>query len=210
MKIQIKICGMKFPENIIEIAALQPDYLGFIFYDKSPRYVAETLPEINSEIKKVGVFVNAEYSEIMRKAKEYQLDFIQLHGEETPEFCKKIEEQSLKVIKAFNIYKEFNFSILNNYITSCSYFLFDTKGTAHGGNGQSFDWRLLKNYHLEKTYFLSGGIGLENVTYLNTFLKKKYAKNCMAIDLNSRFEIEPGLKNKTALKEFIQQIKQQP
>ena len=111
MAVQIKICGMKFPENITDIAALQPDYLGFIFYDKSPRYVTDKLPEINSEIKKVGVFVNSEFLEIMQKAKEYQLDFIQLHGGETPEFCKKIEQQSLKVIKAFNLFKEFNFSL---------------------------------------------------------------------------------------------------
>ncbi len=210
MAVQIKICGMKFPENITDIAALQPDYLGFIFYDKSPRYVTDNLPEINSEIKKVGVFVNAEFSEIIQKTKEYQLDFIQLHGDETPEFCKRIEQQSLKVIKAFNLFKEFNFSILNNYSDSCTHFLFDTKGAAYGGNGKSFDWQLLENYHLEKTYFLSGGIGLENTTNLNLFLKKNYAKKCIAIDLNSRFEVEPGLKNKTTLKNFIQQIKQQP
>ena len=97
MKIQIKICGMKFSENIIEIAALQPDYLGFIFYEKSPRNITEKLPFINTEIKKVGVFVNAEISEIMQKANEYQLDFIQLHGEETPEFCDKIQSKSLKI-----------------------------------------------------------------------------------------------------------------
>jgi phosphoribosylanthranilate isomerase len=208
MKIQIKICGMKFPENITEIAALQPDYLGFIFYAKSPRYITEKLPEINAAIKKVGVFVNAEFSEIMQKAKDYQLDFIQLHGEETPDFCKKIDQESLKVIKAFNISKEFNFSILNKYTDSCNHFLFDTKGAAYGGNGNVFDWQLLENYNLEKTYFLSGGIGLENAKDLKAFLKEEYPKNCIAIDLNSRFEIKPGLKNKAALKEFIQQIKQ--
>lgn len=208
MNVQIKICGMKFPENITEIAALQPDYLGFIFYDKSPRYVSEKLPEINAEIKKVGVFVNAEFAEIMQNAKEYELDFIQLHGDETPEFCKKIEQQSLKVIKAFNLSNTFNFSLLNNYIASCSHFLFDAKGAAYGGNGETFDWQLLETYNLEKTYFLSGGIGLENATDLEVFMKNEYAKNCIAIDLNSRFEIKPGFKNKTTLKDFIQQIKQ--
>lgn len=208
MALQIKICGMKFPENITEIAALQPDYLGFIFYDKSPRYITEKLPEINSEIKKVGVFVNAEFSEIMQKAKDYQLDFIQLHGEETPDFCKKIEQESLKVIKVFNISKDFNFSILNKYTDNCNHFLFDTKGAAYGGNGQTFDWQLLENYTLEKTYFLSGGISIENTTDLHSFLKKDMTKNCIAIDLNSRFEIEPGLKKKAALNEFIQKIKQ--
>jgi len=208
MAIQIKICGMKFPENITDIAALQPEYLGFIFYDKSPRYVIEKLPEIKPKIKKVGVFVNADFSEIMQKSNEHQLDFIQLHGDETPDFCKKIEQQSLKVIKAFNLSNTFNFKILNNYIDSCTHFLFDAKGAAYGGNGQSFDWQLLKNYHLDKTFFLSGGIGLENATDLNAFLKKEESKKCIAIDLNSCFETEPGLKNKIALNEFIQQIKQ--
>src|SRR6478672_5274597 len=169
MAIQIKICGMKFPENITEIAELQPDYFGFIFYERSPRNVIEKLPEINSKIKRVGVFVNADFTTIMQKAKEYQLDFIQLHGEESPEFCTTIESNSLKVIKSFNISKEFNFSILNKYSSSCTHFLFDSKGAAYGGNGKLFDWQLLDNYQLNKTYFLSGGIGLKNVADVRSF-----------------------------------------
>lgn len=200
---------MKFPENTIEIAALQPDYLGFIFYDLSPRNITEKLPEINASIKKVGVFVNANFEEILQKANEYQLDFIQLHGEETAEFCEKIEANSLKVIKSFNIHNQFNFNILNDYINSCSYFLFDTKGKNYGGNGIPFDWQLLKNYTLEKMYFLSGGIGLENLLEVTEFLKTKHAKKCIAIDCNSKLEISPGLKSKNKVKTFITTIKNQ-
>lgn len=194
---------MKFPSNIIEIAALHPDYLGFIFYDKSPRYVTDKLPEINSKIQKVGVFVNADYSEIILKANEYQLDFIQLHGEESPEFCQKIESNSLKVIKSFNIDNTFNFNTLNYYNESCSYFLFDTKGDNYGGNGKLFNWQLLENYHLSKTYFLSGGIGVENSNEIQEFFKNDYSKNCIAIDCNSKLEVSPGFKSKEKVEKLL-------
>lgn len=207
MKIQIKICGMKFSENIIEIAALQPDYLGFIFYEKSPRNITEKLPMINTEIKKVGVFVNAEFSEIIHKANEYQLDFIQLHGEETSEFCNKIQSKSLKVIKAFNVSNKFNFNTLNDYVESCTHFLFDTKGDYYGGNGNTFDWRLLDNYKLSKTYFLSGGIGIENSNQIKEFFKNDYSKNCIAIDCNSKLELSPGSKSIEKVKQLIDKIK---
>lgn len=203
MKIKIKICGMKFPNNIIEIAALRPDYLGFIFYDNSPRYVTDKLPEINSKIQKVGVFVNADYSEIILKANEYQLDFIQLHGEESPEFCQKIESNSLKVIKSFNIDNKFNFNTLNYYNESCSYFLFDTKGDYYGGNGKLFNWQLLENYHLSKPYFLSGGIGVENSNEIQEFFKNNYSKNCIAIDCNSKLEASPGFKSKEKVEKLL-------
>lgn len=209
MAVKIKICGMKFPENISEIAALQPDYLGFIFYEKSPRFFENNIPVFDKSIKKVGVFVNASYEEIQEKINRYDLDLVQLHGEESAEFCALIETNLIKVIKAFNINKNFNFNTLNNYINYCSYFLFDTKGNNYGGNGLAFDWTILKNYHLQKPYILSGGIGLGNAMEIELFLKKKYAKNCLAIDLNSKFEIEPGLKSRETLKEFIQNIKQQ-
>lgn len=198
---------MKFPENTIEIAALQPDYLGFIFYDLSLRNATEKLPEINPSIKKIGVFVNANYDVILEKSNEFQLDFIQLHGEETPEFCKKLETNSIKVIKSFNIGNNFNFKVLNNYKDCCSHFLFDTKGDYYGGNGKTFDWHLLKNYTLEKTFFLSGGIGLENLPELKKFLKTDWAKKCIAIDCNSKLEISPGLKSTTKAKLFINTLR---
>lgn len=206
--IHIKICGMKFPENILETSQLQPDFMGFIFYEKSPRNLETIIPEVSKEIKKVGVFVNPIYEEVQEKTKKYHLDFVQLHGNETPELCQKIENNLTKVIKAFSIDNSFDFSSLDNYKDKCSYFLFDTKGENFGGNGIAFDWSVLKNYILGKPYFLSGGISLENTEKLFDFLKKDYSKNCFAIDINSKFETSPGLKDVAKLKEFKQLLKE--
>lgn len=208
MAFKIKICGMKFSKNIAEIAVLNPDFLGFIFYEKSERYFDDDIQNLDSSIQKVGVFVNASFEEIEKKVKQYQLNLVQLHGDENSELCAKIEINLVKVIKAFSVDNKFNFNDLDNYKNSCSYFLFDTKGKKYGGNGVTFDWNVLKNYKLDKPYFLSGGIGLENVDPVKTFLKKDYAKNCYAIDLNSKFENEPGLKNSKKINEFIQNLKQ--
>ncbi len=198
---------MKYPENMMEVALLQPDYLGFIFYEKSPRYFENNLPNLDKSIQKVGVFVNPTFEEIEEKVKQYQLDLVQLHGTESPKFCALVEAKLIKVIKAFSMDNKFNFKYLESYQDSCSYFLFDTKGKHYGGNGTVFNWGILEHYKLDKPYFLSGGIGLENANEIKEFLKKEYAKNCIAIDLNSRFEIEPGLKNPATLKEFTQNLK---
>ncbi|WP_396193694.1 phosphoribosylanthranilate isomerase [Flavobacterium sp.] len=207
METKIKICGMKHPENILEIAALQPDYLGFIFYAKSPRYVENEIPTLDQSIQKVGVFVNATLEEIMEKVTTHVLNLVQLHGEESPEFCSSLQQKKLKVIKSFNIDNLFNFNILNKYFNSCDHFLFDTKGTNYGGNGTTFDWRILEKYSLDKPYLLSGGIGPDNITDLKDFFQKDYAKQCIAIDSNSQFEIEPGLKNPETIKTFMQNFK---
>ena len=199
---------MKYPENMEEIALLQPDYLGFIFYEKSPRFFENSIPLLDKTIKKVGVFVNATFEQIEEKVIQHNLDLVQLHGTESPEFCALIEFKLVKVIKAFPMDNQFNFKDLERYNNSCSYFLFDTKGQNYGGNGIIFNWAILENYKLDKPYFLSGGIGLENASEIKLFMNKEYAKNCIAIDLNSRFEIQPGLKNQTTLKEFIKNINQ--
>lgn len=199
---------MKFSENILEIASLQPDYLGFIFYEKSPRYFQNEIPKIDATIQKVGVFVNAALHEIEEKVTLYQLDLIQLHGEESADFCHFLQQKKVKVIKAFNIYKEFNFNDLEKYNKSCDYFLFDTKGTNYGGNGIAFDWKVLKNYHLDKPYFLSGGIGLENIDEVIAFLTSAAAKNCIAIDCNSKLELLPGLKSTQQTQQLINAFKE--
>ena len=207
MKVKIKICGMKFSENITEIATLQPDYLGFIFYEKSLRFFENDIPFLDKSIQKVGVFVNPTFEEVKEKVIQYKLDLVQLHGDESADFCALIENKLVKVIKALSIDNKFNFNTLKTYNNSCSYFLFDTKGKHYGGNGTLFNWDILEHYALDKPYFLSGGIGLENINAFEEFSKKEYAKNCIGIDLNSRFELEPGLKNAKTLKEFIQLIK---
>ena len=208
MDIQIKICGMKIPENIKEIALLQPDYLGFIFYEKSSRNFENTIPSLDKSIQKVGVFVNASLEEIHEKVEQYELDFVQLHGDESTNFCHLLQQKKLKVIKAFSIDNQFNFSDLNKYDNYCDYFLFDTKGTNYGGNGIAFDWSILESYQLDKPYFLSGGIGLENIKEVNSFLKKEYSKNCIAIDCNSKLEVLPGLKSIEKTKQLINAFKE--
>ena len=208
MALQIKICGMKFPDNINEIAVLQPDYLGFIFYEKSARNFENTIPIIDKAIQKVGVFVNASLREIFEKTIQFQLNFVQLHGDESPEFCHSLQQNKLKVIKAFSIDNQFNFNELKEYNKFCNYFLFDTKGTNYGGNGYTFDWSVLENYQLDKPYFLSGGIGTENLDEVQEFLNKPYSKNCIAIDCNSKLEISPGLKSTEKVKQLINAFKE--
>lgn len=216
--VRIKICGMKYKDNITEVAALQPDYFGFIFYEKSSRSFDGTIPELPSEIKKIGVFVNATQEEILEKVERYNLDLIQLHGEESPEFCEELKRHfqgsnghQIEIIKVFSIKNHFNFDQLKPYESVCDYFLFDTKGQLPGGNGYSFDWEILKNYPSTKPYFLSGGIGLDEVENIAKFLRRQSRNNrdqlCHAVDVNSKFEIEPGLKNITLLKEFKNRIK---
>ena len=199
---------MKFSKNIIEIAAMLPDYLGFIFYEKSSRNFKGHIPDLPKSVKKVGVFVNASLEDIQEKVEQYDLDFIQLHGDENPEFCHLLQQNKYKVIKSFSIDNKFNFNDLDNYNNYCSFFLFDTKGSNYGGNGFTFDWSVLKNYNLDKPYFLSGGIGIENTEDVKSFLTKEYANNCIAIGCNSKLEISPGLKSTEKTKQLITTFKE--
>lgn len=207
---KLKICGMKYQDNILAVANLQPDYLGFIFYEKSKRNFVETIPKLPNSIKKVGVFVDAELEEVFDKVKKFNLKAIQLHGDESPEYCKTVSAKfvsgSVEVIKVFSVGEAFDFNVLKPYENACNYFLFDTKGKEKGGNGVVFDWKLLKNYSSKKPYFLSGGIGLDEVDNLKLFLKNKESKYCFALDVNSKFEMEPGLKEINKLKEFKQNL----
>ncbi len=203
---KLKVCGMKYQDNIIEVATLQPDYLGFIFHEKSVRYFQDNLPEIPRTIKKVGVFVDAELQEVIKAIKKFKLNAVQLHGAESPEFCKTLKSQNIEIIKVFSIKDQFNFDDLNPYELMCDFYLFDTKGKLPGGNGYTFDWNILKDYPSTKPYFLSGGIGLEESKNIKSFLKSRASKYCYAIDVNSKFETEPGLKNIKKLKEFKSQL----
>lgn len=208
---KLKVCGMKYKDNITEVAQLQPDYLGFIFYEKSSRFFDGKIPELQKSIKKTGVFVDASLEFIIEKIKTHNLQAVQLHGEESPEFCdtlrhaelvSAIHHEKLEIIKVFSIKDNFDFSVLETYETVCDYFLFDTKGKLPGGNGYTFNWNVLKNYPSTKPFFLSGGIGLNEVDQILLFLQKQESKYCHAIDVNSKFEIEAGLKNIEKLKAF--------
>jgi phosphoribosylanthranilate isomerase len=203
---KIKVCGMKFPENIRQVADLHPDYMGFIFYAKSKRNVADTLDEkllknLHS-ILKVGVFVNEEVDFIVEQADKFGFKFIQLHGDESPEVCSKLKQTGLKVIKAFSVDEKFNFSDTQAYKAVCDFFLFDTKGDGYGGTGKKFDWKILQKYDNEIPFFLSGGIDLVQVEDI----KNLRGLNIHALDINSKFEIEPGLKDAEKVKKFIQQF----
>lgn len=190
--------------NPLEVAQLQPDYMGFIFWEPSSRHFDREMPTLPESIKKVGVFVNATVEEVLEKVEKYGLVIVQLHGNEGPEFCKTLKENvpSTNIIKVFSIKDDFDFSILKEYEEVCDYYLFDTKGKLPGGNGYVFDWSILNNYPSTKPYFLSGGIGLESMEDLKSFLKNPASKHCKVIDVNSKFETAPGLKNIEQLKEF--------
>ncbi len=203
---KLKVCGMKYPDNIEHVAALQPDYLGFIFYEKSARHFKDEIPKLPNTIKKTGVFVDAYFEEVIEKINTHHLQAVQLHGNESPEYCRKLISEDIQVIKVFSIKDNFDFSVLKPYESVCDYFLFDTKGKLPGGNGYTFNWSVLKKYPSTKPYFLSGGIGLNEVETIKSFFNKEESKYCYAIDVNSKFEIEPGLKNIEKLKEFKSQL----
>ena len=205
---KLKICGMKDQENTLSISELQPDFLGFIFWENSKRYCENVIENIPSTIQKVGVFVDANYNEIVDKIISHKLNFVQLHGNESANFCLELKKTNSKVIKAITIDNNFNFSTLE-YNTDCiDYFLFDTKGELPGGNGTTFDWEILNQYKEDIPYFLSGGIGLDELPKLEKFLQSDAAKNCYAIDINSQFEDEFGIKNKQKIKEFQEKLNQ--
>ena len=204
-----KICGMKYPDNILEVASLLPDYMGFIFWDKSARFFDGVIPTLPASIKKVGVFVNASQEDILAKIVKYDLQAIQLHGQESASFCTELKESlkevQIEVIKVFSVDSAFDFDLLQPFETVCDYFLFDTKGKLPGGNGSTFDWTVLEKYPSTKPFFLSGGIGLEEITIINAILKTHLPIH--ALDLNSKFETEPGLKDKNLLSKFQHKLK---
>lgn len=206
MAVKLKICGMAQAANIAAVASLQPDYFGFIFYSKSPRCIsqvsAELIKYVPSTIKTTGVFVNEELHVVKQHIATYNLKAVQLHGTESEDFCAEIKQTGIEVIKAFGIDTNFDFEQLMPYLTAVDYFLFDTQTPSHGGSGEVFDWTLLSDYNLEKPFFLSGGIDLSHVNAL----KAMQHRWLYAIDINSKFEIEPGLKNVKKIRDFIQML----
>lgn len=199
---KLKVCGMKYQDNMQAVGRLQPDYMGFIFYDKSPRFFDTEIPKLTETITKTGVFVDADLDFVIKKISKHNLKAVQLHGNETPEYCKQLRGKNIEIIKVFSIKNEFDFSILKSYDDIVDYFLFDTKGKLPGGNGYVFDWTILNNYPSTTPFFLSGGIGLSQIDDINKFQKSEASKYCYALDVNSKFEIEPGLKNIEDLKKF--------
>jgi phosphoribosylanthranilate isomerase len=190
--LKIKICGMRELSNIEDVAKLRPDYMGFIFFPKSPRFVGHDfrLPALPG-IKKVGVFVNESPAAILETVEQFQLDYVQLHGNESVDECTILQKQNVRVIKAFAVDNTFDFKTTIAYEPCCEFFLFDTKGKYFGGNAVTFDWRVLKQYNQARPYFLSGGLNENNITNI----EQLESTNLHALDLNSGVEAEPGVKD---------------
>ena len=201
---RLKVCGMRELENISALSELDPNYIGFIFWSESSRFVDKKTPPLDKKIIKTGVFVDATFDYILTKIKDHQLDAVQLHGQESCSYCKVIKNYGLKVIKSFSIKNTFDFNTLEDYENSCDYYLFDTKGKLPGGNGFTFDWKILNEYPSEKPFFLSGGIGVDNLNEIKRLVKTKLPVH--AIDVNSKFETAPGNKNIELLKKFKKEI----
>ncbi|WP_213195846.1 phosphoribosylanthranilate isomerase [Cloacibacterium caeni] len=205
---QLKVCGLTKINQIQELISLNTDFLGFIFYEKSPRFVLnhlslEEISEINHQ-GKVGVFVNESIEKIVKITEKTNLNFIQLHGDEDENFISKLRknlDEKIKIIKVFRVGETFNFqfSVFNSLV---DYFLFDTDSKAFGGTGKTFDWQILNQIEIPKPYFLSGGISLENIHQLSTINHQP-----LALDINSKFETEPGIKDLETIKTFKSLLK---
>lgn len=207
-ELKIKVCGMRNPENISGVVVALPDYLGFIFYPESKRFVgfeptAKVLAVVPDSVKKVGVFVDETPEKVLEIVQNWKLDVVQLHGNESPEYCQQIKNSGITVFKAFSVDELFDFATLKAYSGVCDYFLFDTKGQLPGGTGQKFNWQLLENYKGDVPFFLSGGIGADDLEAILDFRHPQL----FGIDINSGFEISPAMKDVEKVKNFISEIR---
>ncbi len=204
--VNIKVCGMTQLDNIAQVESLAPTYIGFIFYDKSPRNVQLNLFKGEKSSKRVGVFVNANLMFIEQKIADFNLDVIQLHGDESVAFCKVCKEQfdGIELWKVFGVGNHFNFDPLKEFVPFVDAFLFDTKTKARGGSGKVFNWQVLKDYPFNTPIIISGGIGIEQIESLKSLLECDLP--IKTIDVNSRFELSPGIKDYKKLKTFFDGI----
>ena len=196
----IKVCGMREADNIRDVEALGIDMMGFIFWPKSSRYVSQRPDYLPKRVKRVGVFVDEDPEQVKQLANDYGLDYIQLHGQESPAYIFQL--RGLHVIKAFNISTAEDLIQTQPYEGLVDYFLFDAKGKSVGGNGEKFNWDVLEAYQGSTPFLLSGGIDPDDAVRVNAF----YHPKCIGIDLNSRFELSPGLKDVAKLKEFMSNL----
>lgn len=204
-EVKLKVCGLTQRAQFEQLSAMPVTYGGLIFYPKSSRFIGDKLSADEVKkikgLQKVGVFVDSSEEEVLEKTRLYGLDLVQLHGDESPEFC-KIIRQHVSVIKAFRVENQADIAQAKAYDGCCDYFLFDTAGKLYGGNGELFNWELLEQYSGRTEFFLSGGIGPEEATALKKFDHPRLK----AIDVNSRFEVGPGVKNVDQLKDFIEDL----
>ncbi|MFD2787992.1 phosphoribosylanthranilate isomerase [Hymenobacter rubripertinctus] len=209
--LRLKVCGMKYADNIAEVAALEPDFMGFIFHSASSRFVGETLDarllqSLPPGLRKVGVFVDESNEFILRQLGRYGLDAAQLHGHETPAQCAELRAAGVMVIKVFGMDADFSLDQLTPYAPYCAFFLFDTKGPQPGGNGTTFNWELLRDYILPVPYLLAGGLDLRHAPALRHLT----LPGLYGLDLNSRFETAPALKDAARLSQMFRLLRAQP
>lgn len=210
---RIKVCGMTLPEQVNALDEMGVDFAGFIFYPKSPRYMAQKISpqkmrQIKGRIAKVGVFVNTPYEELMRTVEDYRLDMVQLHGDETAFFCERVANY-VTVIKAFRLSDNDPIEwITRPYLDSTDMFMFDTMGAGYGGTGKKFDWTVLREAQLDKLFFLSGGIEPGDEDMLRDFAAEEAGKRLFSIDINSRFEVSAGVKDMNRVAAFVQKLKE--
>lgn len=211
---RIKVCGMTNTEQVMQLDTMGVEFAGFIFYPKSPRYVFRHMPrpEIKKikgqHINKVGVFVNAPVEELLQTVDDCGLHLVQLHGDETPKYCEKVADY-VGVIKAFRLREDDQVLWkVKDYQDIADMFLFDTDGTGYGGTGKKFNWSMLQGLRINKPFFLSGGIGPDDVDGLASFSEDIVAKDLFSIDVNSKFETIPGLKDMVAVEKFVKAVKQ--
>lgn len=202
---KVKVCGMRDPSNIREVAALRPDLMGFIFFRGTPRYVGDDFripDDFPGEVQRVGVFVNETTDAILKRVAKFKLDYVQLHGGEPVDQCRELKSSGIGVIKVFSVDDEMDFRVTSPYVDSVDYFLFDTKGKYHGGNATRFDWNILNGYDQRVPFFLSGGISPEHIADL----KQLSGLNLAAIDINSGVEVKPGLKDARKVSEILESL----
>jgi phosphoribosylanthranilate isomerase len=203
----VKVCGMRDALNIRLVEQLPIDWMGFIFYPRSPRYVDTVPAYLPEHVRRVGIFVNADTAFIKEHSERFSLNFVQLHGHETPAQCREVKAATgLGIIKAFGISSAADFSNVAAYEGAADYFLFDTKCDSAGGSGRSFDHTLLRQYTGTTPFLLSGGLGPESVDELRSFSHPAF----LGIDLNSKFEVSPALKSVGKLRQFLSELTEQP
>lgn len=201
---KIKVCGMRDAYNVAQVGQLPINYMGFIFYPPSARFVGEDFNEdvpksVPRTVKKIGVFVNASTEDVLQNARRYNLDGVQLHGTEDPRICEQIKCQGLTIIKTFGIDDNFDFAKVKQYYNACDYLLFDTKSPIHGGTGIKFNWAILRGYDNKLPIFLSGGIAIDDIPSI----KEMSWLNIHSLDINSKFELQPGLKDVEKVRAFV-------
>ncbi len=198
---QVKICGITAQKQLNELSKMDVDMIGLNFYPKSKRYVDRLLQMDQCDQQKVGVFVNASIADLREKTNMYQLDLLQLHGDESIEYCRQAQEIA-PIIKVWRVGSNFDFDQLANF-EFCDYFLFDTYTPAYGGSGKAFDWQVLADYRGETPFYLSGGIGPDSIHALRQVDHPQLA----GVDINSKFEESPGVKDLVSVTTFINELK---